>query len=278
MKKTAPEFGTFALPPKREALRVRADKYGGSRFGRWMISWLRKRAFKGLPDPFDIEINHGLRLRVWPRTNRCEKRVFAGYQIWDTQEHKALADALSQSDTRGTFVFLDVGANVGLYSLFLEHEARKMSRDVRILAIEPDFTNRQRLEFNATANDSEIEIINTAISDRIGEAFLQGGTTNRGEVRMEADGETGQAVPLTTLNALCAAQNVKRIDAMKLDIEGQDLRALTVFFATAEPKLWPNLLILETGREATTPLLELCTTHGYDITARSGINSILKRK
>jgi len=65
---------------------------------------------------------------------------------------------------------------------------------------------------------------------------------------------------------------------MKVDIEGYDLKALTCFFAKAPEELWPALLILETGREPTTPLLELCEQHGYTITKRAGINTILERQ
>ena len=64
---------------------------------------------------------------------------------------------------------------------------------------------------------------------------------------------------------------------MKVDMEGYDLKALTCFFAKAPEELWPALMILETGREPITPLLELCEQHGYTITKRAGINSILER-
>jgi hypothetical protein len=63
---------------------------------------------------------------------------------------------------------------------------------------------------------------------------------------------------------------------MKVDIEGHDLKALTAFYKSASKKLWPKLLILETGRDPVTPLLEVCTGHGYTITKRAGINTVLE--
>ena len=270
-----PEFGHYALPTKREALRKRADKFAGSRIGRLGISLYRKQAFKGLSDPFDVQVMPGVNARLYPRSNRCEKRAFAGVQIWDAEERAALSDVLDAS-TASPFVFLDVGANVGLYSLILAAHAKAESKDIRIIAFEPDPTNRARLAFNIKASDANIQVLPYAVSDKDGDGFMGGGDTNRGEVRLrDSDEEDDQPVQIKTLYGVCTEQGLSRIDAMKVDIEGHDERALTAFFEHAPKTLWPRLLILETGRDETTSLLELCTGHGYTITKRTGINSIL---
>ena len=64
---------------------------------------------------------------------------------------------------------------------------------------------------------------------------------------------------------------------MKVDIEGHDLKALTTFFEDASKKLHPALLILETGREAVSPLIELCEANEYVVTERTKMNTILKK-
>lgn len=280
VSKIPPKFGHYALPAKREALRRRADKFAGSRIGRLGISLYRKQAFKGLSDPFDVQVMPGVNARLYPRSNRCEKRAFAGIQIWDAEERAALAAALDTSRI-APFVFLDVGANIGLYSLILAAHAKQTHKDIRILAFEPDPTNRARLAFNIKASDANIQVLPYAVSDEDGEGFMGGGTTNRGEVRLQdnnvedIDDEDGQPVQIKTLYGVCEEQGLSRIDAMKVDIEGHDERALGAFFDHAPKTLWPLLLILETGRDETTSLLELCTKHGYTITKRTGINSIL---
>lgn len=273
--KSPPEFGHYALPAKREALRRRADKFSGSRLGRTGISLYRKQAFKGLSDPFDVQVMPGVKARLYPRSNRCEKRAFAGVQIWDAEERAALSNALDAS-TLSPFVFLDVGANVGLYSLILAAHAKASGKETRILAVEPDPTNRARLAFNIKASDANIQVLPFAVSDKDGEGFMGGGDINRGEVRLrDNEDEDDQPVQIKTLYGVCTEQGLTRIDAMKVDIEGHDERALTAFFEHAPQSLWPRLLILETGRDETTSLLELCTGHGYTITKRTGINSIL---
>ncbi len=286
ISKTPPEFGYYALPAKREALRKRADKFASTRIGRLGISLYRKQAFKGLSGPFDIQVMPGVNARLYPRSNRCEKRAFAGVQIWDAEERAALSDALDTSKT-SPFVFLDVGANVGLYSLILAGYAKGAKKNIRIMAFEPDPTNRARLAFNIKASAANIQVLPFAISDKDGEGFMGGGVTNRGEVKLleneveddiiqEGNVEQNhQPVQIKTLYGVCEEQGLSRIDAMKVDIEGHDERALSAFFEHAPKSLWPRLLILETGREQTTSLLELCTGHGYTITKRTGINSIL---
>ena len=268
-------FGHYALPDAREAIRAKANAYAGTRLGRALISRARKRAFKNLPDPFDVTVLPGVNARLWPRSNRCEKRAFAGVQVWDAQERAALIAAIDGA-TRAPFVFLDVGANVGLYSLILAAHAKQTDKAANIIAIEPDPTNRARLEFNIQASDANIKILPVAISDQPGSGQMGGGQTNRGEVRlMGQEADTPDTVEIKTLAQICSWENLSYIDAMQVDIEGYDLRALTAFFDTAPPSLWPDLLILETGRDANTPLLELCAARGYLLTKRAGINSIL---
>lgn len=268
-------FGAFALPAERETLRKSAAKFKDTRSGRLGISYYRKRAFKDIEDPIDVTILPGVNARLWPRSSRCEKRVFAGQQIWDNAERNALIKAMRNS-TRKPFIFLDVGANVGLYSLILAAKAREEKIPTRILAIEPDTTNRERLEFNIAASGADIEVLPVAISDKRGSGSMIGGEVNRGEARLDTDGSSDK-VKVETLYHICKSNKIFHVNAMKVDIEGYDLKALTCFFAKAPEELWPTLLILETGREPTTPLLELCEQHGYTITKRAGINSILER-
>jgi len=61
---------------------------------------------------------------------------------------------------------VDIGANVGLFSLFV---ASCAGRQARILAIEPEPGNLRRLEFNVRANPGvPITIISKALSDEAG--------------------------------------------------------------------------------------------------------------
>ena len=269
-----PPFGTYALPAKRESLRAAAHAHAASRVGTWLISLARKRAIRGFPEPFDIDVADGVRARLYPSTNRCEKRALCGVQIWDEVERLALRDAITQpSET--PFVFLDIGANVGLYSLFAQAYAKQAGRDIRIIAVEPSAEMGARLLVNAAASQAPIELIRTAISTQAGDVFLSDGGGNRGEGQLA---ESGESVLAMTLLQFCKTTRVARIDALKLDIEGVDLAVLTQFFQQAPESLHPELMILELDETSTVPLIELAQAHDYLVTKRTRINVVVRKR
>ncbi|MEP3889187.1 MAG: FkbM family methyltransferase [Hellea sp.] len=271
-----PPFGTYALPPAREAWRKKAESYADTRVGRALISRARKKALNSEDGPFDVEVDSGVFARLYPGGNRCEKRAFAGVQVWDLPERLALKSAINVK-TDAPFVFLDVGANVGLYSLYVNAYARQSDRASQIIAIEPGVETCARLEANIAASKADVQIIRAAVSDAPGTGHLGGGDINRGEAKLSAQSSDTETVVIDTLPRIARTLGITRIDAMKVDIEGHDLKALTTFFEDASTKLHPALLILETGREAVSPLIELCLTNDYVVSQRTKLNTILKK-
>jgi len=255
------------LPPRRELLRMNGLRYTDSRTGRWRISLARKRAIKGLSEPFDVEVAGGVKARLYPSTNLCEKRALCGVQIWDPVERGALRSAI-EAPSDEPFVFLDIGANVGLYSLFAQSYAHKANRPIRLIAVEPSAEMGQRLSVNAAVSNANIELLRTAVSTEAGEGFLSDGGGNRGEGQLA---ESGEAVSAMTLLQLCQDNEVTRIDALKLDIEGLDLAVLTQFFEQAPTSLQPKLMILELNEDSAAPLIELTQAHAYLILKRMNV-------
>jgi len=269
-----PAFGTHALPQGREILRLKAAQSGPSKFGKWRISYYRKRALRGLTPPFDVEIEADLKARLYPHGNRCEKRAVAGVQIWDAQERAYMKAAINaaQSD----FTFLDVGANVGLYSLYAAFYAQGAGRKIHIHAIEPDRENARRLMNNAGANRFALTLWPAAISDTVGEVSLQPHPDNRGEIKLSST-VNGEAIKVTTLAQIINQSALEHIDLLKLDIEGHDLRALTHLFENLDPSLYPHHLIIETAAPDDIPLTTLCYNMGYVVKGRSRLNLMLMR-
>ena len=271
-----PPYGTYTLPPAREAWREKARDYKDTRIGRALISRARKKALLSEDGPFDVKVDDGLLARLYPSGNRCEKRAFAGVQIWDALERSALKSVI-QTESEIPFIFLDVGANVGLYSLYVNAYAKQAGRAAQIIAIEPGVETCARLEANIAANQANIQIIRAAVSDAPGTGHLGGGEINRGEAKLSAQSGATETVVVDTLPRIARTLGITRIDAMKVDIEGHDLKALTTFFEDASKKLHPTLLILETGREAVSPLIELCEANEYVVAERTKMNTILKK-
>lgn len=273
-----PPFGTFALSADREAWRQKAALQPNTRWGRWMISRARKKAIADLQEPFDVEVVEGLKARLYPSGNRCEKRALAGVQIWDTEERRILEGAI-KTHHGPDFVFFDVGANVGLYSLFVSHFAKSTDLSARIFAIEPGLETCARLEANIAANQAkDITIIRAAISDAPGTGHLTGGIENRGEAHLSDAPGQGEPVVVDTIARLCRTHGITQIHAMKLDIEGHDFQALSGFFQDSTSSLHPEILILETGQDTPSSLVELCETHDYMVLARAGLNTIMEKK
>lgn len=145
-------------------------------------------------------------------------------------------------------VVLDVGANVGFYTLLL---ADRAGPEGRVHAFEPDPLSFGILRRRA-AGHSNIEIHQTAVGDHTGTITLYTNRSNRADNRVHPSlgAETAEAVevPLTTLDDYCAARNIERIDAVKMDIQGAEVSALTGFRKTLA-RLEPRWMLIEFSPE-----------------------------
>lgn len=274
-----PPFGRHALPPEREAWRLKAASYPDTRMGRMLRSRARKKALAGETGPFDVDVADGVRARLYPAENRCEKYAFAGITHWDAQERAALKSAI-EGHGQETFTFFDVGANIGLYSLFAQAYARAANIPLRIIAIEPGLETCARLEDNLKASGLSAQIIRAAVSDMPGTGYLSKNNDNRGEAKLEARSGSApqEEVIIDTLARICRINGVARIDAMKVDIEGHDFKALTAFFEDGTPALHPSLLIVETGSDMAAALIELCRANDYVVSKTAGLNTIFIKR
>jgi FkbM family methyltransferase len=229
----------------------------------------------------DVE-RWGLRMRLHPRDNGCEKNLLFTPQMYEPTELKELGADIAQTKQRqASFVFVDIGANVGLFSLFVAAQA---GRNARILAIEPEPGNRHRLNFNVGANPNiPIKTFPMALSDEAGELAIELDRRDRGGTRTRkvAPAETAAntvLVPSQTLLRLLTSEQVETIDALKIDVEGFEDAVLGPFFHEAPPRMWPGLIIIEDCRDSwKVDLLSIMMSKGYSIATRSKLNFILRR-
>ncbi len=279
-----PPFGTHGLSAPMERLRAATVHLPGNRIGRALSSLIRRLVSRGPDDPIDAEIFPGIRTRLRPGTNRCEKRVLTGAQFYDHQERAALAAALQASDSK-PFVFADLGANVGLYSLWMVARARAAGRELQVLAVEPDPVTRSRLLANLAASGADnVEVAPVAVGAEAGRGTIVDHGNNRGEnqdapsVPSGGDPSGGEGFEILPLDQICARHGLTRIDAMKVDLEGHDEAALRGMFETAPEALWPRMLVVEAGKgEASPPVVRLCEANGYVVAGRTRLNAIMQR-
>src|SRR5262249_11421502 len=88
------------------------------------------------PDGALDVVRRRLRLRSRPRHTGCGKTRLFTAQMSEPTERAELAAEIDRAEADDTpFVFVDIGANVGLFSFFV---AARAGRNARILAVEPD--------------------------------------------------------------------------------------------------------------------------------------------
>jgi FkbM family methyltransferase len=223
-----------------------------------------------------------MHLRLHPRDNGCEKNLLFTPQMYEPVELRELEWAIAAARARQKpFVFVDVGANVGLFSFFV---AARAGRDARILAIEPEPGNLARLYFNIRANPAApIKAIAVALSDEAGTMAIMLDRRDRGGSRAQKVTEPAASVaaphvPSQTLLSVLAAERIESIDALKIDVEGAEDVILGRFFGEAPPQLWPRSIIIEDSSGAwTIDVFGLLRAKGYSAAARSKQNVMWRR-
>jgi len=132
---------------------------------------------------------------------------------------------LMKQSIKPHMVVLDIGANIGYYSLLA---ARLLNGTGKVVAIEPDSRNFRLLSLSIRANAySNVIAIQKAVSNTTGRAklFLDAkavGIPSLSELNIGAKGEGSVCVDTVTLDSLLHDLAVERIDVMKIDVEGAE--------------------------------------------------------
>lgn len=269
MSNTAP-FGTYTPQAWQNALMSVTQKLPETWLGRRFALWLRKPVLISLGQhPADVE-RLGYKLRLVPHDNVSEKRVLFTPQFFDSEEL-----ALLRQRIRPGFRFLDIGANAGLYALFV---AARAGLEANIIAVEPQPAMIERLQTNIALNSfSNIHVAPIALADRDGSITLHLSADNRGQASVAANDGEPVEVPCRTLLSLMDTRNMQQADAMKIDIEGAEDIVLSPFFTTAPRERWPKLVFIErNSNKWRTDILALMLGLGYRELNPGRMNVILE--
>jgi FkbM family methyltransferase len=229
---------------------------------------------------FDV-VRWGLRMRLHPCRNGCEKGALFTPQMYEARERTELFKEIDKAKIVGrTFVFVDIGANVGLFSLLVASYA---GANAKIIAIEPEPENVERLRFNVAANPGiPVRILPLAIGETAGRVALQIDHRDRGGTRTRAlpadDATSIPSVECRSLLDVLTEEAVTHIDALKIDVEGSEDAILSAFFREASESLWPEFLIIEDARSAwRSDLFSVLAKSGYAIAGRTKLNVMMRR-
>jgi FkbM family methyltransferase len=218
----------------------------------------------------------GLKLRLSPRGNISEQKLYTSPRNFDHAELKCIQDGLKDGG-----VFLDIGANAGIYSLWAHICSQGRAQ---VLGFEPDVEMRRRIDFNLKSNRIDsIELLPFALSDRAGVAEFWVNEGQRGTNSLEAPTQKNSRqrktqVEVRTLSDVIKEKGITKIDIMKIDIEGHEPPVLRHFFANVPSGCWPVFLIGEVSHLPVEQRDTLVPNDHYEIIAKTKLNTIWKRR
>jgi FkbM family methyltransferase len=185
--------------------------------------------------PFSFRGKHRLLSMIAPQQGEVDAPVF-GYRM-----KVDLSDFIQRSIFLATYepeevaifrsllkpgmTFVDVGANVGFFTLLA---ARSVAPSGRVLAIEPSPYAVRRLRDSVAANAlATVDVVHAGLSDAEGTLplFVPAHAGNHTPTMTEAGSDSVRVdVPVTTLERVLRDRRIDRVDVLKVDVEGHEPR------------------------------------------------------
>jgi FkbM family methyltransferase len=250
------------------------ESYPGWTLGageRGVLPKLRRKLWRRLSDPIVVPWVEGLSLTIVPGNETCRSLYITGR--YEPNEFSILAAVLKPG-----MVFVDVGANLGLYSLFA---SRRVGSEGKVIAVEPSSREFEQLSSNVELNRlSNVRAIRAAVSDHKGEIELlvavpqHAGHNTTGGFAYETALDHCERVCAITIDQLIEGEKLSRVDVIKMDIEGGELAAICGARETLA-RFRPLLLVEVADRSlrhqgaSSAQLLDLITSYGYRLFAFS---------
>lgn len=269
-------FGTYDGGARFEKHIQRMRLLPRNWLGKRLMFAMRHFARKHIGDCVDMEL-FGAKMRLYRNGNVSENRALFAPQFYDLEDRLALADLAEDG-----VVFVDIGANIGLYSFSVARTFANC-KDTKIISVEPHPEIHRRLAFNRSLNPSlPIDLFKGGIGAKEDEMQLLTGDGNLGQTRILRDDEEAHpesiTVPIITLMTLCEKFGLSRIDGMKVDVEGFEEAVLLPFLADAPDTLLPRLIVIEDNRKDwTTDILAAAAARGYRLAKKTHMNLLLER-
>jgi FkbM family methyltransferase len=180
--------------------------------------------------PLNIRVAGGLRMRCYPHSHAAALVWYCGLPEWEHM--RFVQDFLRPGDC-----FVDVGANVGTYSLLAAAVA-----GVEIVAFEPSSEAFQRLDENIAINglESRVSTRREAIGAAAGTVMMSVGKDAINHVVVPGETSLSEKVAMVSLDDALEDGIADRLRLIKVDVEGfeeQVLRGAISVLAAARPAL-----------------------------------------
>lgn len=249
----------------------------------FILSWLgslsrRTPYFRGKWRIIDKLFHHWIKHRDWSQTVAISPVLQMRCNLWDEIQHDIwwCGDSYEFRESRFLkrllqpgMVFLDVGANVGYYSLLA---ATRIAPGGAVHAFEPVAAQHAALCANLRLNHLEHVTVNRLIvSETRGTMEIHIGDHDNSGVASVGIAGSGnsktETVDAISLDDYIREQRLPKVDVVKIDVEGHEpnvLRGALVLLRTFRPMLLLEVkdrLLRQTGSSA---------AQVYDLLAREG--------
>ncbi len=208
-----------------------------------ILNFIRWQFYKRLFNRYlDIQLLPEVKIRCYPDSYSASTALYCG--LYDYHEMNFLLRYLRNEDS-----FLDIGANVGIYTLLAASKIKSGS----IYSFEALPKNSTRLEENLTLNQfRQVKPYSLAISDFCGVTNLNLAEGDSMPFIMSDTAALQQSVnvtrlqnilevPTDTLNNIFHNHNFTNLTLAKIDVEGAELLALkgaTFLLKQQHPYVW----------------------------------------
>ncbi len=227
-------------------------------------------------DEIDTKL-FGQNVRLHMHNNSSEIKALMNPRKYSRREFEFCRAYLPGKDP----VFVDVGANAGLFSLgMIGHMAGGT-----LIAAEPqpDLFRRLSLNldrFNANRTDApQLLLHQIALGAEEGDMTLNVPEQLGQASARVLDSAQTMTVPMRPLFGVLHDAGVRRVDVMKIDVEGYEDEITIAFIEQAPAELWPRAIVLEHChrdrwvRDCEAVLVE----HGYKVASSDRTNLMLVR-
>ena len=221
--------------------------------------------------PVHVSLGGGLRIRLHPK-GQIARCLHDG-------SYEAIECRLVARHLQPGMVVIDIGANIGLYSLIADRLVRPTGR---VWAIEPSQDSHERLRDNLKLNSADrVTTVKVALSAKDDESavLLRERGQLDGERYLLPDGRAvenpadTESVPTISLDTFCKRRDIRVVNFIKMDVEGGEHEVFRGARETlaANPEL---IMVFEHTREGcaragTTPqaIVQLLAEHGLSLYA-----------
>ena len=210
---------------------------------------------------------------LYPFDNVTDNKIITSSKKYDGKEIEYLNEISKNQNS----IFLDIGANMGYYSIM----ASDFGFD-KIYAFEPLPKMIKRMSKNIKINNLEnlIEIIPFALGNLKKKVDIYEGVENLGgsSIINYNKSNNKSEVNMITLNDFISQKSIKNICALKIDVEGFEDRVLMPFFKYCPVSLLPKLVIIEHSslNEWKENVINWMVNNNYSLIYKSRGNSVLK--